>query len=84
MRGNGDKGWFGWSTDAKLEELRDAWFNAKDEAEQKKLAQEMQRRGWEVMPYVPTAQFIVPTAYRSNVSGILISPISFLWNVEKK
>jgi hypothetical protein len=33
---------------------------------------------------VPTAQFIVPTAYRSNISGLLISPIAFLWNVEKK
>jgi peptide/nickel transport system substrate-binding protein len=84
MRGNGDKGWFGWSTDAKLEELRDAWFNSKSEEEQKKYAAEMQKRGWEVVPFVPTAQFIVPTAYRSNISGILISPIAFLWNVEKK
>jgi peptide/nickel transport system substrate-binding protein len=84
MRGNGDKGWFGWSSDAKLEELRDAWFSGKDIAEQKKLAEEMQKVGWQVVPYVPTAQFIVPTAYRSNISGLLISPIAFLWNVEKK
>ena len=84
MRGSADKGWFGWSKDDKLEELRDAWFNAKSEGEQKKFAQEMQKRGWDVVPFVPTAQFIVPTAYRSNISGLLISPIAFLWNVEKK
>ena len=30
------------------------------------------------------AQFIIPTAYRANISGLLISPIAFLWNVEKK
>ena len=26
MRGIGEKAWFGWSTDPKMEELRDAWF----------------------------------------------------------
>ena len=30
IRGTGDKAWFGWPTDAKLEELREAWFNATD------------------------------------------------------
>ena len=30
LRGAGEKSWFGWPTDAKLEELRDAWFNAPD------------------------------------------------------
>ena len=28
LRGAGEKSWFGWPTDAKLEQLRDAWFNA--------------------------------------------------------
>ena len=51
---------------------------------QKKLVDDMQRHGWESVPIVPTAQFVVPTAYRSNISGLLISPIAFLWNVEKK
>ena len=39
---------------------------------------------WETVPFIPTAQFVIPTAYRSNVSGLLISPVAFLWNVEKK
>ena len=34
-------------------------------------------------PYIPTAQFILPTAYRSNLSGVIIAPMTFLWNVEK-
>ena len=33
---------------------------------------------------IPTAQFILPTAYRTNISGVIIAPIAFLWNVEKK
>ena len=69
---------------AKLEELRDAWFNAPTPAEQKKVAEDMQRRAFETVPYIPTAQFIIPTAYRSNLSGVINSPVTFLWNVEKK
>ena len=84
LRGAGDKSWFGWPTDGKLEELRDAWFNAPTQAEQKKIAEEMQKRAFETVPYVPTAQFIIPTAYRSNLSGVINSPVTFIWNVEKK
>ena len=37
LRGVGEKSWFGWPTDPKMEELRDAWFDAPDAAVQKKL-----------------------------------------------
>jgi peptide/nickel transport system substrate-binding protein len=84
MRGVGEKAWFGWPTDAKMEELRNAWFDETDPAKQRKLIDDMQAHGWESVPFIPTAQFVVPTAYRSNISGLLISPIAFLWNVEKK
>jgi len=84
LRGAGDKSWFGWPSDAKLEELRDAWFNAPTLADQKKVAEEMQKRAFESVPYIPTAQFIIPTAYRSNLSGVINSPVTFIWNVEKK
>ncbi|MBS1136001.1 MAG: hypothetical protein H6R02_3142, partial [Burkholderiaceae bacterium] len=26
----------------------------------------------------------IPTAYRTNLSGVIISPVTFIWNVEKK
>ena len=84
LRGIGEKSWFGWPTDPKMEQLRDAWFDATDPGVQKKLIDDMQRHGWESVPFIPTAQFIIPTAYRTNISGLLISPIAFLWNVEKK
>lgn len=84
LRGAGEKAWFGWPTDPKMEQLRDAWFDATDPGTRTKLIDDMQRHAWESVPFIPTAQFIVPTAYRSNISGLLISPISFLWNVEKK
>jgi peptide/nickel transport system substrate-binding protein len=85
LRANGDKAWFGWPTDPKLEELIDAWFKAPDLAAQKKLAETIQVAAYSGdIPYVPTGQFVVPTAYRKNISGVINAPIPFLWNVEKK
>ena len=85
IRGNGEKAWFGWPTDAKIESLIDAWFKAPDLATQKKLAADIQVEAYtNEIPYVPTGQFVVPTAYRKNLDGIIIAPVVFLWNVEKK
>ena len=84
MRGTGQKGWFGWAEDAKIEELRDAWFATTDAAASKKAADAVQARAFEFVPYVPTAQFILPTAYRTNLSGVIIAPITLMWNVEKR
>ncbi len=84
IRGTGEKAWFGWPTDAKIEELREAWFNAADAASSKKAADAVQKRAFEFVPFIPTAQFILPTAFRSNISGVIIAPIAFLWNIEKK
>jgi peptide/nickel transport system substrate-binding protein len=84
LRGTGDKAWFGWPTDNQLEQLREAWFNANDSAASKKAADAVQRRAFEFVPFVPTGQFILPTAYRSNITGVIIAPMAFLWNVEKK
>ncbi len=83
LRGAGEQSWFGWPSDPKLEELRDAWFEAGTPEDQKKAAEALQLRAFETVPYVPTAQFIIPTAYRTNITGIIKSPVTFLWNVEK-
>ena len=83
VRGNGQKAWFGWPEDAKIEELREAWFAATDAASSKKAAEAVQQRAFDFVPYVPTAQFILPTAYRTNLSGVIIAPVTFMWNVEK-
>jgi peptide/nickel transport system substrate-binding protein len=85
LRSNGDKAWFGWPSDPHLEELIDAWFKAPDLATQKKLAEQIQVEAYtKEIPYIPTGQFVIPTAYRKNLDGIIIAPVVFLWNVEKK
>ena len=80
----GEKSWIGWPADPKLEELRQAWFNTTDSASGKRAADAVQREAFRFVPYITTAQFILPTAYRSNLSGMIIAPVTFLWNVEKK
>jgi len=80
----GEKSWFGWPSDPKLEELREAWFETSDAAASKKAAEAVQLEAFKYVPFIPTAQFILPTAYRSNLSGVIIAPVTFLWNVDKK
>jgi peptide/nickel transport system substrate-binding protein len=85
LRANGEKAWFGWPSDPKIEALIDAWFKAQDLAAQQKLAADIQVEAYtNNVPYVPTGQFVAPTAYRKNLDGIIIAPVVFLWNVEKK
>jgi peptide/nickel transport system substrate-binding protein len=84
LRSNGDKAWFGWPSDPKLENLIDSWFKAPDLAAQRNLAADIQVEAYTEVPYVPTGLFVIPTAYRKNLEGIIISPVVFLWNIEKK
>jgi peptide/nickel transport system substrate-binding protein len=84
LRGNGEKAWFGWPTDGKLEALRTQWFAAPDLDAQKKVAAEIQEEAFKEVPYIPTGQFVIPTAYRKNLKGVTVAPVVFLWNVQKE
>jgi peptide/nickel transport system substrate-binding protein len=83
LRANGVKGHFGWPTDDKIEELRTKWINATSPDERKKLADAIQLRAFEVVPYLPTGQWKPKTAFRKNLKGVLTAPAFLLWNVEK-
>ena len=64
--------------------MRQAWFNTTDAAASRKAADAVQLEAFKFVPYITTAQFVLPAAYRSNLSGMIIAPVTFLWNVEKK
>ncbi len=83
LRGSGQKAWFGWPTDEKLEELRDAWFDAPDLASQKALAEQIQLRGLETLPYIPLGQMFQPTAFRSDIKDIVKSMFPLFWGVHR-
>jgi len=60
-------------------------WGKRDPFGQKLLADEIQVEAYTTeIPYVPTGQFVVPTPYRKNIDGIIVAPVPFLWNVEKK
>lgn len=67
-----------------MERLRDAWFDAPDEAGQKAIARRMQALAFEHPPFVPVGTWFVPHAYRTRVSGILKAPATVFWNVRRE
>jgi peptide/nickel transport system substrate-binding protein len=78
------KGWFGWNCDEVTEKLRREWAAEPDLAKRKAIGVELQKRSAEVMPYIPLGQSFPPIAYRSNITGLVKTPIQVLWNAEKK
>jgi hypothetical protein len=42
------------------------------------------KRRAEVQPYILLGQADVPYARRSNVTGVLASPVMVFWNIEKR
>jgi peptide/nickel transport system substrate-binding protein len=70
-RGVGRAGVPMWLTDARLEELRSAWFAAPDLAAQQGIARQIQSRAIEVGAYLPCGQYFAPSAYRSDLTGML-------------
>jgi peptide/nickel transport system substrate-binding protein len=83
LRGSGKKAWFGWPTDERLEALRDAWFDAPDLKSQKAIAEQVQLRGLEVLPYIPLGQIFQPTAFRSDIKGIVGAMFPLFWGVRR-
>ncbi|MFE1599207.1 ABC transporter substrate-binding protein [Methylobacterium sp. ID0610] len=70
-RGIGRAGIPSWLTDAPLESLRDAWFEAPDLPAQQAIAAKIQARALDVGAYIPCGRYVQPTAYRSNLTGML-------------
>jgi peptide/nickel transport system substrate-binding protein len=82
LRGNGKNAWFGWPTLPKLEELREAWFNAPDIVAQKKIAIEMQKQAFEDVPFYPLGMIQQTTAFRPDITGVPEGFVIF-WNVRR-
>ncbi len=71
IRGHGRAALFGWPTSAALEQQRNAWFEAPDDAARAAIGRQMQRQAFEDVPYVPLGQFFSPTALRADLDGML-------------
>ena len=83
LRGQGDRGWFGWYRNDRVEQLASEWLLAETEAEQKRLADEIQKESFENAPILPLGQFFIRTAYRSDLSGMLKGNSPYPWNLRR-
>jgi peptide/nickel transport system substrate-binding protein len=82
IRGHGRAALFGWPTAPELERLRNAWFDAPDDAARAAIGVAMQRQAFSDVPYVPLGQFFSPTALRSDLNGML-KGIALFYNIKR-
>ena len=72
----------GWPCDAQTASLRDAYIDASP-TDRPAILDRLQRRLAIVSPYRLLGQATQPVAYRTNLDGILDSPVVAYWNISK-
>ena len=82
LRGNGTGAWFGWPSAPRLEELRNAWFDAPDLPTEQRLAREMQVVAMDELPYIPVGAYVSITAHRRNLTG-RVPGLALFWNIRR-
>ncbi|MDB5896912.1 MAG: putative peptide transporter, peptide-binding protein [Ramlibacter sp.] len=84
LTGNGEKGWFGWNNDPKLEELKGTFTAATDPAVRKRVAQDIQARAMETGLFAPLGETNnLSVVRRGVVTGVLLAPVNVFWNIKK-
>jgi len=84
LRSNCEKAWFGWPCDAEIEKMRAAFSDLSGEEQRKALAEKLQARAAETVPYVPIGVQYQIRAHRANLIGLLTPPAPVYWNVARK
>jgi peptide/nickel transport system substrate-binding protein len=83
LRSNCDSAWFGWPCDEEIERMRSEFALASDPERKKALAEAIQLRAVETVPYWPAAQLYLVRGVRSNIDGILNAAVPVYWNIAK-
>ncbi len=78
-----DKALFGWPCDEKIQALRDDYAKETDEAKQKVIVENIQRRVAVSPTHIHLGQWYAPAAMGKNVSGAPVSPVSAFWGYKK-
>jgi peptide/nickel transport system substrate-binding protein len=77
-------GWFGWADDPAIEKLKDQFARSSSPEEQKKLAADIQKEAYDQVIYIPLGQFLIPSAWRKSLTGVLDGPATpIFWNIDK-
>ncbi len=64
--------------------MRDAFAKETDPVKQKAIAEAVSARAAEYPTHVFLGQYLQPSAFRKNISGVLVATNVVLWNIEKK
>ncbi len=80
LRGNGRGATVGWPTIPRLEELRDSWFDAPDDAARRRITEDIQRTAMHELPFIPLGAFHFVTAHRANLVD-RITALPLFWNL---
>jgi len=83
LRGNGRQGFPGWPTDERLEQLREAWFDAPDLGAQKTIAEQVQARYFESVPFLPLCRLRQPMAFRTDINDVVSAAYPVFWGVRR-
>ncbi|MCA0922157.1 ABC transporter substrate-binding protein [Pseudooceanicola nanhaiensis] len=78
----GETAWFGWPQNEEVEALRAKWAAEPDQAKRFAIMEELETLMMDTAPFVMLGQITSPSAWRSNVSGMLSSPVLGFWNIE--
>lgn len=84
LRSNCEGAWFGWPCDATIETLREAYGEAPDLTARQQIAEEVQAKALETVPYVPLIVQYQIRAARSDLQGILATPAPVYWNIGRE
>jgi peptide/nickel transport system substrate-binding protein len=75
-------GLFGWPKVPRLEELRNAWFDAEDHATRRAVAAEMQVLAIDEVTYVPLGSYRSYTALRSDLTD-RVTGLPLYWGIRR-
>ncbi len=85
LTGNGEKGWFGWAKDDKLEQLKSEFVATTDPATRKRVAQEIQVEAYDAGLLAPLGEIRPLSVIRRGVvSGVITAPVNVFWNIKKQ
>ncbi len=79
----GDKAWFGWPKSDAVQQGIAQWYDAADNAAEKRAIAAINRASFDNATYGPTGFFLMYQAWRTNVSGVVKAPFPVFWGVQK-
>ena len=84
LTGNGEKGWFGWAKNDKLEQLKSQFVATTSQDERKRIAEQIQIETFDSGLLAPIGeQRPLSVVRRGVVSGVITAPVNVFWNIRK-